>query len=99
MTHFQPWELAVQAACTIGIFSFLYRENKTYRFFAHLLLGLGVGVSVGAAWTGILQPKWWDRLPVLFERASEKLPWYSPGAWDTNFGRFFHEFGAGGGSA
>ena len=57
------WQRLLQAVCILGIFSFLYRENKVYRFFEHILLGLGVGVGVAATWVGILKPKWWDRLP------------------------------------
>jgi len=47
------------AAATLAVFSFLYRENRAYRFAEHILLGLGVGFGVAVAITDVLIPKWW----------------------------------------
>lgn len=48
--------------CTIGLYTVLYRENKFYRFFEHLFLGLAVGYTVVALWTESLKETWWDKM-------------------------------------
>ncbi|HSV74653.1 MAG TPA: hypothetical protein VLH79_12915 [Chthonomonadales bacterium] len=52
----------IGAFATIAIFSFLYRENRLFRFAEHALLGLGIGFAVAATVTDILLPKWWRPL-------------------------------------
>jgi hypothetical protein len=49
----------IAAICTLGIYSFLYRENRFYRFIEHIMLGLGVGFAVMVTWTDVLEPTWW----------------------------------------
>ena len=53
------WRVWVAALCTLGIYSFLYRENKFYRVIEHIMLGLGVGFGVTVTWTDVLRPLWW----------------------------------------
>lgn len=48
------------AAGIVGIFSLVYKENKLFRFFEHLFLGLAAGYTVQTNWTDILRPQWWD---------------------------------------
>lgn len=36
---------------TLGIFSFLYRDNKVYRFFASIIIGFTVGNSAVVGWS------------------------------------------------
>ncbi|MBM3492974.1 MAG: hypothetical protein FJX72_01430 [Armatimonadetes bacterium] len=50
------------AIATLAIFSFLFRENRAYRFAEHTLLGLGIGFGVATTITDILIPKWWNPL-------------------------------------
>lgn len=50
----------VGAICTLGLYSILYRENKTFRFFEHVFIGLATGYGVYIVWTDTLRPKWWD---------------------------------------
>lgn len=50
------------AACTLGIYSILYKENKVYRFFEHMYLGLASGWAIRAAWVDVLYPSWWARM-------------------------------------
>jgi len=45
---------------TIAIFSLLFRENKFYRFFEHLYVGLATGYTLQVTWTDVLRPDWWD---------------------------------------
>ncbi len=49
----------LSALATLAIFSFLYKENRIYRFAEHALLGFGIGFSVATTITDILIPKWW----------------------------------------
>lgn len=49
----------VGAICTLGVYSFLYRENIIYRLFEHFYLGLAVGYGMFLVVTQILVPKWW----------------------------------------
>jgi hypothetical protein len=50
------------AVATLAVFSFLYRENRVYRFAEHILLGLGVGFGLAATITDVILPKWWRPL-------------------------------------
>ena len=52
--------LWVGAFCTLGLYSVLYKENKIYRLFEHLFLGLATGYLVAQTWTDVLLPKWWE---------------------------------------
>lgn len=47
------------ALATLAVFSFLYRENRFFRFAEHILLGLGIGYGVATTISEILIPKWW----------------------------------------
>lgn len=55
-------KLTVGVLCTVGLYSILYRENKFYRFFEHLFLGLAVGYAVVALWTETLYDSWWSKM-------------------------------------
>jgi len=54
--------LWIGAFCTLGLYSVLYKENKIYRLFEHLFLGLATGYLIANTWTDVLLPKWWDPL-------------------------------------
>ena len=54
--------LFVGAVATIGLYTILYRENKFYRFFEHLFLGLASGWALVALWTETLKSLWWDKM-------------------------------------
>lgn len=47
------------ALCTFGIYTVLYKENKFYRFFEHIFIGLYGGYGVYVTWAEVLYPKWW----------------------------------------
>jgi hypothetical protein len=47
------------AICTLGIYSFLYRENKFYRVFEHLFMAIAGSIGVVMAWEQVLRPQWW----------------------------------------
>ncbi len=68
MTSFSPWltdhiellKLWLGMACTLGLFSILYRENKVYRFFEHFFLGISMGYLIVNAYTDTILPKFWE---------------------------------------
>ena len=51
--------LWISAICTLGLYSVLYKENKLYRLFEHIFLGLATGYMLANTWTDVLLPKWW----------------------------------------
>lgn len=55
-------KLTFGVLATVGIYTVLYRENKFYRFFEHLFIGLAVGYTVVALWTETLKTAWWDKM-------------------------------------
>jgi len=56
------WKMTAGVLATMGLYSVLYRENKFYRFFEHLFLGLAAGYSIVAFWTENLKEGWWDNI-------------------------------------
>jgi hypothetical protein len=56
------WRLAAGVLATIGLYSVLYRENKFYRFFEHMFLGLAGGYTLFALWSETLYPSWWTQM-------------------------------------
>ena len=49
--------LWVAAIFTIGIYSFLYKENPLYRLAEHLVVGVSLGYSIAITWTRVIEPK------------------------------------------
>ncbi|MEO0076162.1 MAG: hypothetical protein ABIK19_00620 [candidate division WOR-3 bacterium] len=50
-----PW-IWVGAILTLGIFSFLYKENPFYRVCEHLFVGISNGYSITFVWHRVLMP-------------------------------------------
>lgn len=44
------------AACTLAVFSYLYRDNALWRAVEHLYVGLSAGYGLGYAWHNFLAP-------------------------------------------
>ena len=57
---YETWRLTFSVIATVGLYSVLYRENKFYRFFEHLFLGLASGYTMVALWTETLYDQWWS---------------------------------------
>jgi hypothetical protein len=57
--------LWIGALCTLGLYSVLYKENRIYRLFEHMFLGLATGYMAATIWTDVLLPKWW--MPMIVE--------------------------------
>jgi hypothetical protein len=45
--------------CSLAMLSIIYRENKIYRLFEHVFIGLAIGFGVGETWNLVLKPEWW----------------------------------------
>jgi hypothetical protein len=50
------------AVGTLAILSLVFKENKVYRLFEHIFLGLALGFDVQQTWTEVLRPQFWDPL-------------------------------------
>lgn len=61
-SQFLLLKLTLGGLATVGLFSVLYRENKFYRFFEHVFLGLAAGWSIVVLWQEVLRPQWWDNM-------------------------------------
>lgn len=48
------------AICTFAILSVLYRENRFYRLFEHIFIGVATGFGLYATWSQVLQTDWWQ---------------------------------------
>ena len=44
--------------CTLAMYSILYRENKVYRLFEHIFIGIGMGYGLAIAYTNVIKPRW-----------------------------------------
>lgn len=55
-------KLTLGVLATIGLYTVLYKENKFYRFFEHMFVGLAAGYTVVALWTETLKASWWDKM-------------------------------------
>ena len=45
---------------TMAILSLVFKENRFYRVFEHIFLGLALGYDLEIAWTTVLKPDFWD---------------------------------------
>jgi len=52
-TSFLTW---VAAILTLGIFSFLWKDNPFYKFCEHLFVGVSVGYSISVTWYNSVYP-------------------------------------------
>ncbi|HOK54037.1 MAG TPA: hypothetical protein PLU88_03425 [Armatimonadota bacterium] len=53
------WQIWLCALLTLGIYTFLYSDNKLYRMLLNILIGLNVGYQFMVTWKSVLSPKWW----------------------------------------
>ena len=69
--------LWLAALITLGIYSFLYSDNRVYRALLNGMVGLSTGYNFIVMWKQVLGPKWWDPMSKGFSAL-----WHgSPGAW------------------
>ena len=77
---YMTWRLTFSVIATIGLYSVLYKENKFYRFFEHLFLGLAAGWTMVALWTETLYSQWWSPMVGAHVDAAGKGT-AAPGYW------------------
>ncbi|MDH7600954.1 MAG: hypothetical protein QHI38_02275 [Armatimonadota bacterium] len=58
--HTKTLSLWCGALATFAIYSVLYAENRFYRLFEHIFIGLSAGFGVYVTWSQVLAPKWWQ---------------------------------------
>ncbi len=56
---YETMKLTAGVLATLAIYSVLFKENKVYRFFEHLFLGLATGYTLVTAWKETLYENWW----------------------------------------
>lgn len=69
----------VAAACTLGIYTILYRENKLFRLFEHIFIGVAAGYGLAITITEVLDPRWFK--PMITENATLISACDSPIGW------------------
>ena len=52
----------VAVTATVGLYSVLYKENKFYRFWEHVFLGLASGWALVILWTDVLKSGWYEKM-------------------------------------
>lgn len=55
-------KMTIGVLATLGLYSVLYRENKFYRFWEHVFLGLAAGWALVTLWIETLYPLWWLKM-------------------------------------
>lgn len=68
------------ALVTIGIYSYLWRDNKLYRLLLNVMIGLTVGYSFIVTWKRVLVPLWWDPMLEGFRAVGSG---FAPGSWQV----------------
>ena len=66
MEHPAAWQIWLAAIVTLGIYSYLWSDNKLYRMLLNVMIGLGVGYSFIVMWKSVLGPLWWDPMAAGF---------------------------------
>lgn len=60
MEHAANWQIWLAAIVTLGIYSYLWNDNRLYRMLLNVMIGLGVGYSFIVIWKNVLGPLWWQ---------------------------------------
>ena len=62
LKHLLDPVLLFGALGTIAILSLVFKENRFYRLFEHIFLGLALGYDLELVWTTVLKPQFWDAM-------------------------------------
>lgn len=76
---YEAIKLTLGVLATVGLYTVLYRENKFYRFWEHVFLGLAAGWASVTLWTETLKENWWDAM--LGKTAEQGVSTGEPGYW------------------
>jgi hypothetical protein len=66
--------LWLAALVTLGIYTFLYSDNKLYRIILNVMIGMGAGYGFIIAWKQALGPLWWDKMIAGFAALFAHVP-------------------------
>ena len=64
MSWSTPTGIWIGAIGTLALFSLIYRENRIYRIFEHIFVGLAAGFLIKITWSEVLYPQWWRPMTV-----------------------------------
>lgn len=78
-------KITLGVLATFGLYSVLYRENKFYRFWEHVFLGLAAGWALVTLWVETLKPSWWDKMVGRIPDAAQAGDTGVPGYWAWAF--------------
>jgi hypothetical protein len=81
--NYEVIKITAGVVSILALYSILYKENKFYRFFEHVFLGLAAGYTIVAQWKDTLYPQWWVKMlgsPAVFKDGVETSP-VVPGYW------------------
>lgn len=62
MDNYLVFKLGLGVISTFALYSILYKENKFYRLFEHIFLGLAAGYGIVAIWKDTLYSNWWQKM-------------------------------------
>ncbi len=60
LRHLLDPTLLFGALSTLAILSLVFKENRFYRLFEHIFLGLALGYDLYFTWTSVLRPLFWN---------------------------------------
>jgi hypothetical protein len=74
--------MTIGVLATIGLYTVLYRENKFYRFWEHVFLGLASGWAIVFLWQDVLYDPWYNKIIGKVAEADQPA---QPGYWPWVF--------------
>ncbi len=81
VAHDQLWQIWLAALITLGVYSYLYSDNKLYRILLNISIGLGVGYNFIIMWKQTVGPKWWDPMNAGFIALIKGQPGGASALW------------------
>jgi hypothetical protein len=67
-----PVVICVGAVVTLGVFSYLAKDNPLSRLVQNAALGVSMGIGLVVVWQQVLQPKWWALIRDAFRNGGEQ---------------------------
>lgn len=80
MTATPAWQIWLAAVVTLGIYSYLWNDNRLYRMLLNIMIGLGVGYNFVVIWKNVLGPLWWQPMTRGFAAVFNG---FAPGSWNA----------------
>ncbi|MGQ3685601.1 MAG: hypothetical protein ACUBOA_11450 [Candidatus Loosdrechtia sp.] len=75
---FNGFGIMLGAGLTLAVYSFLYKDNPSFKIAENLYVGVSLGYTIIITWFNFLKPDLFDPLIVpMFSKAAEKSPHYT----------------------